>query len=166
MSTRVVKVAFVGSGGAGKTSLASRLVTGEFVQTMMTVGINIQTWSISDEESGGNVKVAMFDMGGQPQFRFFQASLLVGTHAVLIVVDMTRPRSLFEVDSWLPLIQHIPRTRWLLVGNKCDEQSQVTEDDLRQTAEMLGVKYVIVSAKTGQDIPRLIEVLVSLILSD
>jgi small GTP-binding protein len=161
----VVKVAFVGSGGAGKTTLASRLVSGEFIQTMMTAGINIETWSITDEETGGEVKVALFDLGGQPRFRFFQASLLVGTHAVLIVVDMTRPRSLFEVDTWVSMIRHVPKERWLLVGNKCDESVLVSEDEVRQKANELGVPYVIVSAKTGENFDRLVEAAAAAITS-
>ncbi len=71
MAKTVVKVAIVGEGGSGKTTIATRIVTGQFVETMMTVGVNIETWTIADEDIGGTIRAAVFDLGGQPQFRFF-----------------------------------------------------------------------------------------------
>jgi small GTP-binding protein len=160
----VVKVAMVGSGGAGKTTIASRLVTGAFVETMMTIGVNIETWSIMNEDTGGTVRAAVFDLGGQQQFRFFQTSLLCGTEAVLIVVDMTRMKSLIDVDEWVPLILHVPRDRWILVGNKVDEECVVHELDIRAKAESLTIPYVLVSAKTGDGFDILSKKLASLVL--
>ncbi|MEM2142918.1 MAG: Rab family GTPase [Candidatus Thorarchaeota archaeon] len=165
MSAKILKVAFVGSGAAGKTTIATRLTSGEFVDVMMTVGLNVETWSIANEEGQPRVKVALFDLSGQPQFRFMQNALLVGTHAVLIVVDMTRITSLFEVDNWIPLIRHVPRDRWLLVGNKEDEPTTVTREDIENKAKDLGIPYVIISAKTGKNFEELVSRLKNLCLS-
>ena len=154
----------VGSGGAGKTTIASRLVTGVFVETMMTVGVNIETWSIMNEDTGGTVKAAVFDLGGQKQFRFFQASLLCGTEAVLIVVDMTRMQSFIEIDQWIPLILHVPKDRWILVGNKADQKCVVLEEDIRTKADSLAIPYVLVSAKTGDGFDVLSRKLANIVL--
>ncbi|NWF95711.1 MAG: GTP-binding protein [Candidatus Thorarchaeota archaeon] len=165
MSPAVVKVAMVGSGGAGKTTIASRLVTGQFVETMMTIGVSIQTWSIESEAHDSKVVACVFDLGGQQQFRFFQSSLLIGTQVVLIVVDLTRFSSLMEVDNWIPMILHVPRERWIIVANKADEECGVKEEDIREKAQELGVPYVIVSAKTGQGFDALAAMATKIILS-
>ncbi|MBD3404953.1 MAG: GTP-binding protein [Candidatus Lokiarchaeota archaeon] len=157
MTGKVVKMALVGAGGAGKTTIASRLITGEFIETLMTIGINIETWKLEDDASDSDVTVALFDLGGQNQFRFFQKSLLSGTHAVILVVDMTRLPTLFELDDWIKLIQHVDKEMWLLVGNKCDDHIMMTEDDIRKKAEEIGIPYVILSAKTGEGFDELVE---------
>ncbi|TXT54794.1 MAG: hypothetical protein BAJATHORv1_50045 [Candidatus Thorarchaeota archaeon] len=162
MTSKIVKMALVGAGGAGKTTIASRLITGEFIETLMTIGINIETWTLTDEESDSDVKVALFDLGGQQQFRFFQKSLLAGTHAVILVVDMTRLKTLFELDDWIRLIRHVPTDMWLLVGNKCDDNPMMTEEDIREKAVELGVPYVILSAKTGEGFQKLTDIIIDM----
>jgi small GTP-binding protein len=156
-------VALVGCGAAGKTSIATRLSSGCFIETLMTVGFNVETWSVSKEGGEGLLKAALFDFGGQEQFRFFQGSLMKGAHVALLCVDVTRFMSLMDLDEWLPLIEHIPRKQWLLLANKIDEGGLVTEDVIQEKAEELGIPYLMISAKTGQNFDKLMEILTDLI---
>jgi len=128
LSTETVKVALVGCGAAGKTSIATRLSTGAFIESLMTVGFNVETWSVPEEGGEGLIRAALFDFGGQEQFRFFQAGLMKGAKAVILCVDVTRFMSLMELDEWFPLIENFPKKQWILVANKIDEGGLVTED--------------------------------------
>lgn len=166
MNQRVVKVAMVGAGGTGKTTIASRLVTGRFVETMMTAGLGIETWSLVDQECDGEIKATIFDLGGQEQFRFFQSSLLKGTQVVLLVVDLTRFRTLIEIDEWIDLIPHVSPDMWVLVANKLDAvDKSLSEQDIAEKAHALDIPYILLSAKTGENFDRLIEILTNILQS-
>ncbi len=154
MASSVMKIVLVGAGGVGKTATAYRLANGAFQETAMTIGLDITTWTISDLDSSGQIKIAAFDLGGQKQFRSFQDAFIIGAECVLILIDMSRFTTVAAVDEWMHIVQHIPREKWLLVGNKADVAS-ITEEDVKIKAQELGVPYVIVSAKTGLNFDRL-----------
>ncbi|TFF91565.1 GTP-binding protein, partial [Candidatus Thorarchaeota archaeon] len=157
MGQRRIKLAMVGAGGSGKTTIASRLVTGQFIETSMTVGIDIETWSVIDEAHDGEIQATVFDLGGQEQFRFFQSSLLKGTQVVLLVIDVTRFQSIMELESWIDFISDISTDNWILVANKLDaEEQSVEEQDVAQKAEELGIPYVMLSAKSGENFDALV----------
>lgn len=166
MSTQTVKVALVGCGAAGKTSIASRLSTGAYIETLMTVGFNVETWSVTKEGGEDLIKAALFDFGGQEQFRFFQAGLMKGAKAVILCVDVTRFMSLMELDEWFPLIENIPKKQWILVANKIDESGIVTEDVVKEKAQEIGIPYLMISAKTGEGFDKLVEVLSELVRAE
>ncbi|MDF1541486.1 MAG: GTP-binding protein [Candidatus Thorarchaeota archaeon] len=165
MTTKTVKVALVDCGAAGKTSIVTRLSTGIFIERLMTVGFNVETWSVKEDGGDALVKAALFDFGGQEQFRFFQAGLMRGAIAVLLCVDVTRFMSLLELDDWLPLIEDIPKKQWILVANKIDEGGLVTEDVINEKAEEIGIPYLMVNAKTGENFDVLTDKLSEIVLS-
>ncbi len=160
-----IKVAMVGAGGVGKTTIASRLVSGTFIEHMMTVGLNIETWSVVNEATGATVRSTIFDIAGQSQFRFFQPRFLLGTEVVLIVVDVTSPESLYNVDEWLQMVKDIPKNRWIVVANKIDGVRAVSDAELSQFAAAFGAPVCHVSAKTGEGFDKLIQTVVRLILT-
>ncbi|MHA2425358.1 MAG: Rab family GTPase [Candidatus Thorarchaeota archaeon] len=166
MDTRpkIVKLAIVGSGGAGKTTLISRLVTGSFISQKMTVGFDVESWTVVPDGSNA-IRVSCFDLGGQKQFRFFQGALVTGANAALILVDCTAYHSLLDVYEWLPMLSRIPDNRKILVGTKIDLQCTVFEDDLEEQAGILGFESVMVSSSTGQNFDKLVDMICNMITS-
>ena len=149
------KIVMVGAGGAGKSTIATRLVTGTFVNRTMTIGLDVESWTLVDEEGEVSAKASIFDLGGQEQFRFFQERFVVGASIVLIVFDVTRFRTILAIDEWLPMIDTLPRDRWILVGNKIDEIRAIQDDEIESKASELGIPFVLISAKTGENFERL-----------
>jgi small GTP-binding protein len=150
-----VKVAMVGAGGCGKSTIATRLVTGSYLDQTMTRGLDIDTWSIVDGEQDASITAAIFDLGGQERFRFLHEDLASGAHMVMLVFDLSRFKTMIEIDEWVEMINHIPRERWILVGNKSDLNGSVEESEIRAKAEELGIRYVLVSTKTGDNFEEL-----------
>ncbi len=145
-----VKIVLIGAGGVGKSTIAKRLVSDAVIPTEMTVGMDIQSWVISNENHACFVKVSLFDLGGQSQFRFFQEPLIRGAHIVLLVVDVSDFNTFIELnESWLPMVSTIPRSRWILIGNKVDKLNENDCSDVIELAEKLGIRHVCVSATTG-----------------
>ena len=153
---QILKLAILGAGGAGKSTLITRLVTGNYIKADMTVGLDIESWVI-DTGNDQFVKVAMFDMGGQHQFRFFQESLVIGAKIALLIFDSTSFRSLMQIDEWLDMIESIPPERRLLVGTKIDTEDAIDEEDVKEYADSLGIDYILVSSKTGENIEKLLD---------
>jgi small GTP-binding protein len=141
----------IGSGGCGKSTIASRLVTGSFLDQTMTRGLDVDTWSIVGRENDARITAAIFDLGGQEHFRFLHEDLAQGAHMVLLVFDVSRFKTMMEIDEWLGMIEHIPRDKWILVGNKTDLEATIEESDIKAKAEELGIRYVLVSTKTGDN---------------
>lgn len=159
-----MKIVLVGAGGVGKSCISSRIVTGDFIDQSMTIGMNVDSWTIVEEDDNAVIKASVFDMGGQSQFRSFQEGLVTGADALLVVFDMTSFESLMQIDEWLPLVETIPRDRWILIGNKIDDETAMDEEELIQKANELGVKHIQVSAKTGENFDKL-ELMVEKILN-
>ena len=150
------KLAVVGAGGVGKSTLIARLVTGEFIDKSMTIGFDVESWTVEDDEAGC-IKVAMFDFGGQKQFRFFQGSLMIGAKVALIVFDSCSYRSIMQLKEWMSLIEGMPTERKLVVGTKIDTGETMDLDEIESCASEMGIEYVLVSSKTGENFDILIE---------
>ncbi|MHA1883304.1 MAG: Rab family GTPase [Candidatus Thorarchaeota archaeon] len=159
MKPTTYKIALVGAGGVGKSAIASRLATGTFVESTMTIGLDVESWSYSDKADGSEVRASIFDLGGQEHFRFFHEGFMSGAKLVVIVFDVTRFRTFLEIDEWLELIGHVPREKWILVGNKIDQGSQVDEEQIKAKAEELGISYLVISSKTGESFDKLIDLI-------
>jgi len=154
---KLVKLAVVGDGGVGKSTLISRLATGEFIDKNMTIGFDVESWTITT--NGGNaeaIKVACFDFGGQKQFRFFQGSLILGAKAALIVFDSNSFMSLMKIRDWMDLLSSVPNEKKLLVGTKLDIGSKIPDDDIREIAQEYGLDFIVISSKTGENFDNLI----------
>ncbi|TFH09019.1 MAG: GTP-binding protein [Candidatus Thorarchaeota archaeon] len=153
---KIVKLAVVGDGGVGKSTLISRLATGEFIDKNMTVGFDVESWTISTNDDSEAIKVACFDFGGQKQFRFFQGSLILGSKIALIVFDCNSYRSLTKIGEWMDLLNGVPNDKKLLVGTKLDVGTCITDKDIQKIADEFGIDYILVSSKTGENFQQLI----------
>lgn len=160
---KIVKLAVVGDGGVGKSTLISRLATGEFIDKNMTIGFDVESWTISTNGDSEAIKVACFDFGGQKQFRFFQGSLILGAKAALIVFDCNSYMSLMKIREWMDLLVGVPDDKKLLVGTKVDMGSGIPYEDIQEIAEEFGIDYILLSSKTGENFPQLIEQLKTLV---
>ncbi|RDE17066.1 MAG: hypothetical protein C4K49_03710 [Candidatus Thorarchaeota archaeon] len=163
--SKTKKIVMVGAGGAGKSTIASRLVTGTFVNRTMTIGLDIESWALVDEEGQVSARAAIFDLGGQEHFRFFQERFVSGASIVLIVFDITRFKTIIDIDEWVPIIEGLPRQKWLLVGNKTDEGQVIPTEEIESKAKELGIPFVLVSAKTGENFDKLADMVQHLLRS-
>ncbi|MFW9847232.1 MAG: GTP-binding protein, partial [Candidatus Thorarchaeota archaeon] len=134
----------LGSGGVGKSTLVARLVSGNYIEQSMTVGVDIDTWMLLFDDLPAS-RITFFDFGGQEQFRFFQAPLMVGAKIALIVFDSSSYRTLLAIEEWMPITTNIPDEMKLLIGNKIDNPNMINEEEIRLFSERYNIEYVLVS---------------------
>ncbi|MFW9844511.1 MAG: Rab family GTPase [Candidatus Thorarchaeota archaeon] len=157
------KIVILGSGGVGKTCIANRLITGSYIDSKMTIGLDIESWGLVDNESGETFKIVTYDLGGQPQFRFFQGPMISGATLGIVVFDLSRYQSIDEISEWVSMLNSIPL---ILVANKMDLDQEVSDDEIQTIAEQYNTPVIRLSAKSGKNIEELENAIMKLIRNE
>jgi len=153
----IIKVVVVGDGGVGKTTLIYKLMGNEKLVTM-TPGISIE--NIQLRLSADKIAdVVFWDLGGQPQFRFFQKDFFECANIVFLVFDLNRYSSFKKLESeWIPLINETKITdtaTLILIGNKIDLGQTINDEEITKFAERYNMRFFKISAKDGTNIKDL-----------
>jgi small GTP-binding protein len=156
----IYKTVLIGEGGVGKTSITLRYTENRFDENMMlTIGANFATKKL--EINGSALSLMIWDLGGQPRFRDVVGDYFRGTRVALAVCDVSRSYSLGRLTDWIDRLKEgAPESELVIVGNKSDERidgSGVSFEEGLEFARKYGTQYVEVSAKTGEGINELFE---------
>lgn len=153
-----LKLVLLGESSVGKTSIVTRYITGNYQKTNATIGAAFFSRTIGVSSEDGvvrKVNVEIWDTAGQERYRSLTPVYYRNTDAALVVFDVTKPESIEKVHSWIEeLTEYCSSDRpenginVIVVGNKIDLGHMPLETDLR---------YVLVSAKTGEGIVDLFE---------
>lgn len=150
--TKRVNITICGLDQAGKTTIINFLLKGEHVETIPTMGVNRETIDLP------KLKMNIFDLGGQVDFRDMWGSINEKSDALIYVIDSTdhmrfdETRELFysiintQIDSEIPV---------LILLNKIDLPDRISrvnfikEFNLADIHQMEWACYES-SAKTGE----------------
>ncbi|VDM63304.1 unnamed protein product, partial [Angiostrongylus costaricensis] len=148
-----------GDGSSGKTSLCQRFTKDTFDRSYhQTLGLDFFSKRIS---LPGDVQVLMqvWDIGGQSIAGEMIDKYIYGSHAALIVYDVTSMNSFDNCQDWLNVIRRVTKSQEkppqiVLVGNKVDEERlrKVAVDHHCRFAKQHDLKAFYVSAKTGDSV--------------
>eukprot|EP00493_Phyllostaurus_siculus_P011173 UN11330 len=75
------RILMVGLDAAGKTTILYKLKLGEVVNTIPTIGFNVETVTYK------NIKFTVWDVGGQDKIRPLWRHYYTGTNGIIFVVD-------------------------------------------------------------------------------
>ncbi|MEZ0346694.1 MAG: Rab family GTPase [Infirmifilum sp.] len=158
MSSSVIKISLCGPGGVGKTSLA-RVFSGEAFRPneRLTVGIQHFFKKVS-LDSGRNVVVSLWDLGGEHRFFFLAPAFLRGAKGVVYVFDITREETFAEIENWRRTVSDtLGPVPAILIGNKKDLEeyrmvSRQSAEEYARDNNFLG--YFEVSAKQALDVEK------------
>ncbi|MHA2497076.1 MAG: Rab family GTPase, partial [Candidatus Hodarchaeales archaeon] len=163
-----LKVALIGDGGVGKTSLFNRFMGKEFEQDyLMTIGADIGKRKVQLLDQT-EIKFLITDIAGQPHFSEVRKAYYRGVFGVLIVIDVTRPETFRNSIKWL-------NEAWthgsgpfpvIFLGNKNDLRAKhahcISHDRMQKLAQVLSreaqaykgfrISYIPTSAKTGMNV--------------
>lgn len=148
-----LKISLFGPSSVGKTSLLLRYVKDYFSTTLKaTIGTNFLVKDIEIDDK--NVRLLLWDIGGQKRFAELRTIYFKGSNAALGVFDVTRPQTLLKIPGWVSSIKksvkkHIPM---LLLGNKIDLPREVERNEAEDLANRIKCEYLETSAKTGENV--------------
>ncbi len=161
------KLCVLGFPGVGKTAMAKRYETGEFIDNYKTtIGLEIITKNVEIE--GEEVKLSIWDIAGTTKFETIEKDVFKEMHGCIIVYDITNRRSFDDLHIWTNRLidNHDIISKYvikILVGNKKDLNlsRQVYYDETREYWERSAIQTYETSAKTGENIDKVFSDLIT-----
>ena len=163
------KVLLFGETGAGKTGLAQRFCYNIFDPSeKLTIGVDFYVKAI--EKNGKRVKLQIWDISGEDQFRFLFPSYCLGANAAVLIYDITKSKTLNPMSQWIQIIREragdIPI---ILIGTKLDLENlrDLNKDKVFEIAEKYNLSsYNEISTKTGENVETTFDVLTDLLIEN
>lgn len=163
----VYKIALIGDGGVGKTAIRERYLGRGFnAQYLLTIGADFAM--CDDNINGHPIRYQVWDLAGQKRFDFVREAYYKGCIGALLVYDITRPDSFYNMPKWINELwtwNGFGRVPIVVVANKIDllklEDNPVLvkhgwtfTHKLSNLTEPDGFKchFIQTSAKTGENI--------------
>ncbi|XP_071131728.1 E3 ubiquitin-protein ligase TRIM23-like isoform X1 [Mytilus edulis] len=125
-----MRVVTLGLDHAGKTSILFKLKQNEFIQTIPTIGFNVETIEYK------NLKFTIWDVGGQHKIRPLWKHYYFNTQAVIYVIDSNNKDRLAEAQNELAkLVQEkeLREASLLIFVNKQDIQPCVSIEEVTES---------------------------------
>ena len=111
------------------------------------------------------VNLSIWDTAGQERYRHLVPFCLHGAHCCILVTDFTNKATFESIDYWMDFIHDNapPDCFIVLCANKVDDVDgrQVDEDELVDRAEALEITFFKTSAKRGDGVTQLFELIVA-----
>ena len=160
-----VKITLIGDSGVGKTCIILRYTNKEFNENQNTTrGANYcpKTLNIN----GKDLRLDIWDTAGQEQYRSLGNYFYRDSYIVILVYDISNKQSFENLKNvWYKDLKTFGERYTVLAicGNKSDlfEVEEVPEDEARKFAEEQDAIFMLVSAKTGDNINLLFNTLIS-----
>ena len=118
-----------------------------------TIGSNFLIKDVELEDNV-NVRLLIWDIGGQEQFSKLRTIYFKGSNGSLGVFDLTNPQSLLKLPGWISSIKKSVKKAipMIILGNKSDLERQVERVEAEDLALRLNCEYLETSAKTGVNV--------------
>ena len=181
--THAIKIALLGDGGVGKTSIRKSYLGEAFSsEYLLTLGADfaMKTTSLNSSKEPKQIKFQIWDLSGQLRFSQVRQGYYNGCFGGILIFDRTRPETLDNTMNWLTELWKnsgkgpVP---FLILGNKSDLVKENNELDKKarlwaktfteETENLKGfsVSYLQTSAKTGQNVEKAFNILAKQIFS-
>ena len=145
------KIAIVGEGGVGKSSLVERIIKERFSgEVSSTIGAAFATY-----RHGGNT-YQLWDTAGQERYQALIPMYLRNARIVLLVYDVNESDSVRRLENhWVDFVlANAEGCFMIMIGNKCDIDDLLIKKQIEYVGELskqYGCLHLVVSAKTGEN---------------
>ncbi|MFX1513118.1 MAG: Rab family GTPase [Promethearchaeota archaeon] len=163
-----LRVALIGDGAVGKTSIRKRFMgEGFIVNYQATIGADFSAKKVY-LPNGEEVEFQIWDLAGQPSYESVRPIYYHGSMGALVIYDLTRKSTFENIMLWVNELWKNTGTGKvpiILLGNKADlieaspdsiplEEGEELANQLTKETEEIYSKVVFyaTSAKTGQNI--------------
>ena len=166
-----IKITLLGNPGVGKTCIISRYVDNVYNENnASTIGANYSEKKI--EKNGKTYELDIWDTAGQEKFHSVGKHFYKESYVICLVYSIDDQESLNALKSiWYPDVQKYGEKYTVLavVGNKSDlyeNDNLANEEEAKAFAKEINGTFMLTSAKSGDGIEKLFDILVDKILGD
>ncbi|MHA1914163.1 MAG: Rab family GTPase [Promethearchaeota archaeon] len=163
------KVMLLGEPGAGRSTLAQKYCF-DFVNPSLGESVGVDFYTKSLDFQGRNIKLQIWDIGGEERFSFLLPTYCIGASAVMIIYDITDPQSLKQLYNWIQVIREkIYDVPIMLIGNKLDleECRKLEKDEAIEIVKKYKLAcYSEISIKTGENVEKSFEALTEILINE
>jgi small GTP-binding protein len=127
------RVIILGLDGAGKTTLLHKLKLGEVLNSVPTVGFNLESIHYK------NISFLLWDVGGQDKIRSLWRHYFADTDAVIWVLDSSDVQRVAESKEELQRVlgeDSLAKVPLLVFANKQDLPNAMTTSEVMQNLEL------------------------------
>jgi small GTP-binding protein len=131
------RILLLGLDAAGKTTILYKLKINEFVTTIPTIGFNLE------EVKYKNLKMTIWDVGGQDKIRKLWKYYYNGSMALIFVVDSNDHNRIEEAQEELHKLlneDELNDIPVLIYANKQDNEDAMTTKELAQKLMLYPIK--------------------------
>ena len=156
-----IKVVLVGNSAVGKSSLMLRFADDKFTTNYVnTIGVDFRFKTFNVDRK--RIKIQIWDTAGQEKFRTMTSAYYKGSDAVIMVYDVTEPKTFNEVvNYWIPeIMDHVEGITYAVLGNKTDLEDSKIVSRIEAENLKVGNQSVIfyeVSAKDSTNVNEAFE---------
>lgn len=133
---REMRILILGLDNAGKTTILYRLQLDEVVETIPTIGFNVETVQYK------NIRFQVWDLGGQTSIRPFWRCYYPNTNAIIFVVDSSDKERITDAKHELHLMleeEELKGVVLLVFANKQDLPGSL---GISEVSEALGLTVI------------------------
>jgi small GTP-binding protein len=153
------KVCIVGDSEVGKTTLVNQYLKRRFVaDAQRTIGSNFFVQYVKIPEDKHIITLQIWDLAGQPRFKWVRYSFYKGARGIVYAFDLTRKETFDSLLSWKEEVESkIGVVSTILVGNKVDlinsDNKIIKEKEATKLKDSLSAyEYCETSAKFGTNV--------------
>jgi len=146
----VLKLILIGDSGVGKSCLLKSFMGDPFkAGYTSTIGVDFEIKPVNIDNHTVNLQI--WDTAGQERFRTITTSYYRSADAILLVFDLTDPKSFNNLDAWMDDVRlYASRSvEIMIVGNKVDltDERSVEYKDAKAYSDKNNFPYFETSAK-------------------
>ncbi|KAH0786668.1 hypothetical protein GPJ56_009411 [Histomonas meleagridis] len=148
------KIIMIGAHFSGKTCIVRSFFGKEFLGTGPTIGVEFYVKYVDIE--GEKIKLQIWDTSGQEKFRSITSCYYRNADGILLVFDLSSRDSFEQVGYWMNSIRNNCENfcNVILVGNKCDLERLISEEEAKEEAANYQIPYIETSAKDNINIEK------------
>ncbi len=164
------KIIVVGDPAVGKTTLILRYVDRAFKKLYVpTIGVQTSTKLVTlQDPQEAYIELIIWDIAGQEKFNQLRKMFYSGADGVIFVFDVTNKQTFVNTASWFKDVQQNLDRDWngIILANKIDlKENRVIGSKAGQViAEKTGLTYLETSARTGDNVDLIFELISKKIL--
>ena len=139
----------MGDSNSGKTNLVGRFVGEAFIpEHKPTIGVEFRSRTI--ELDGAQIKLEIYDTGGDPRYRTITSAFCRGATGIIVTYYATEEESFASVPYWT---DHSD-VKLMLVGTHgdCTDEKTVYHDAAQDFARKKSIPSLEVSSKDGTNV--------------